>query len=91
MNYLHYHKIIDGDPALICSWRILPGHKLYRLNVVDNVVSLLDMKKLTTVDYGAGEGYSFLGSENCAYVTALNLKNAIKNFKKMFNNEKVNS
>lgn len=59
------------------------GHKLYEINVTNQEIKEIK----TTKTYDVSKGYSSSKvdiKENCYYVSALNLKNAIKKFKKLF-------
>lgn len=84
IDTIHYHAMVDGEISLIKSWKFEPGHKLYECMLGGDKINELNMELLPTIDYVGDEGYSFLGANDCIYVTAGSLFTATRKFVEMF-------
>ena len=71
---------------LVGSQRKVAGHTLFEFNKSTKEIKAADIKRECIIDFGANKPIYKTKTdmhENCIYIQALNIKNAIKKLKKL--------
>ena len=79
---LHSQKEIEKKKVFLGSATVRPGHRCFEVNTKTNDIVEAEYKYEAT--YGKATKKTVTTKEDCVYILALNKKNALKHFNKLY-------